>query len=112
MSKIWTDSDNEKAMIEGWAVCEAFGSDRHIKEDMNLELSKIDDLQFFGADDEVWQHVCNEAQRDSELHIKALYYIWQNDVREARDIMIGTLNGMRAFQHALNHFNDKGKKLS
>ncbi|MBS7671510.1 hypothetical protein [Croceicoccus gelatinilyticus] len=96
----WNDQDEEAARVEGWFVSPAHGSDRHEDDEPHLEMSAIEEFDIFDGDGEVWNHVCAEALSGSRLHMKALRYVAQNDLREKQEIMNAVSFARRAFDFA------------
>jgi len=66
----WTAWDHELARKEGWGICQV-DHEGHPP----WELSKLDEMEKFPGDCEVWVHVFVHAVLGSSLHIRALAYL-------------------------------------
>lgn len=79
----WTGRDAIEASAEGWDVFDSGGS-----ENGPFQICMRDDMDSgFLTDEEVWQHVVDEAREGSALHRRALDFVREHNPAEYETII-------------------------
>lgn len=88
----WSKEDSDAAFMEGWNVWDCAGSMNGpwqicvLEEPYNLDWLGYEDKKF-ADDNEVWVFVRARAAAGSELHRKALCFVYQHNRQEYDAIM-------------------------
>ena len=79
----WTEKQHDAAVEEGWCISE-IGCDNRPP----WELCRLDELEMFENDGDVWQHVVTLASLGSHLHLLALRFLKKHSKSEFDNIFL------------------------
>ena len=65
----WTALDEEAARIQGWCVSKTHGAAE------TYQLQKLDHMDIFQGDEEVWRHVARRAEWGDTLCASAMSFL-------------------------------------